>query len=110
MLPSLFGVPLENYKSNVTVELQLLNAEGEEVGCYAGFGESNVKVAMYHGYSQSTAPRLSDVAALRAALARIRPQLDSASSRVRLKLLASGPVNNPTLPTARVTTQNQGIE
>jgi hypothetical protein len=106
MLPSLFGVPLEHYKSNVTVELQLLNAEGTEVGCYAGFGESNVKVAMYHGYSQTTAPRLSDVMAVRAALARIRPQLDSASGRVRTNLLLAGPVNNPTLPTARVTSQH----
>ena len=105
MMPSLFGVPLENYKSNVTVELQVLDAQGEEVACYAGFGESNVKVAMYHGYSQSTAPRLSDVQALRAALARIRPQLDSSSGRVRARLLTAGPVANPTLPTARVSAQ-----
>lgn len=105
LLPSLFGVPLETYKSNVTVELQLLDAEGEEIGCYAGYGESNVKVAMYHGYSQSTAPRLSDVQALRAALARIRPQLDSAAGRVRERMLTTGAVANPTLPATRVTAQ-----
>lgn len=106
MVPSLFGVPLENYKTNVTVELQVLDADGKEVGCYAGFGESNVRVAMYHGYSQTTAPRLSDVQALRAALGRIRPQLDSASTRVRTHLLSTGAVANPTLPTARLTVQN----
>ncbi|WP_375417324.1 hypothetical protein [uncultured Hymenobacter sp.] len=105
MLPSLLGVPLENYKSNVTVELQLLDAQGQEVGCYAGYGESNVRVAMYHGYSQTAAPRLSDVQALRAALARIRPQLDSAASRVRPRLLGTGPVDNPTLPAAGPTAQ-----
>ena len=106
MIPSLLGVPLENYKTNVTVELQVMDADGKEVGCYAGFGESNVRVAMYHGYSQTAAPRLSDVQALRAALGRIRPQLDSASTRVRTQLLATGVVANPTLPTARLTVQN----
>lgn len=105
LLPALLGVTLEHYKTNITVELQLLNAQGEEVGCYAGYGASDVKVAMYHGYSQTAAPRLSDVTALRAALARIRPQLDSASNRVRTQLLSAGPVENPTLPSARSTAQ-----
>ena len=108
LLPSLLGIPLEHYKTNVTVELQLLDAEGKEVGCYAGYGDSNVKVAMYHGYSQLTAPRLSDVQALRAALARIRPQLDSASGRVRAHLIAVGPVANPTLPTAATRREERG--
>ena len=105
LLPSVLGIPLEHYKTNVTVELQLLDAEGKEVGCYAGYGDSNVKVAMYHGYSQTDAPRLSDIQALRNALARIRPQLDSASSRVRTHLLATGPVANPTLPATAATTR-----
>lgn len=106
LLPSIFGVPLETYKSNVTVELQLLDAQGQEVGCYAGYGESRVPVAMYHGYAQSAAPRLSDVQALRAALARIRPQLDTAAGRVRPRLLSTGPVDNPTLPSSnRATAQ-----
>ena len=93
MIPSLFGAPLEWYRTDVQAEVQLLDASGELLGSYVGRGNSNVKVAMYHGYSQTDAPRLADVLALRDALSKIRPQLDTAAARLRPLLLAGGPVN-----------------
>jgi hypothetical protein len=66
----------------------------------AGTGNSEVKVAMYHGYSQTTAPRLADVIALRGAMAQIRPQLDTATARLRPLLLERGkPVKQRTADT-----------
>lgn len=98
LVPSIFGAPLEWYKTDIQAEVQMMNSSGELLGTYTGKGTSNVKVAMYSGYSQTEAPRLADVLALREALAQIRPQLDTASSRLRPLLLAGGSVNSPTLP------------
>ncbi|MGI4761178.1 MAG: hypothetical protein ACRYF0_10755 [Janthinobacterium lividum] len=98
LIPSVFGAPLEWYKTDIQAEVQMMNASGELLGTYTGKGTSNVKVAMYSGYSQTEAPRLADVLALREALAQIRPQLDTASTRLRPLMMAGGQVNNPTLP------------
>ena len=96
LAPSVVGTPLEWYKTDIQAEVQMMNANGELLGTYVGKGTSSVKVAMYHGYSQTEAPRLADVIALREALAQIRPQLDTAATRLRPLLLAGGQVNNPT--------------
>jgi hypothetical protein len=98
LIPSIFGAPLEWYKTDLQAEVQMMNANGELLGTYTGKGTSSVKVAMYSGYSQTEAPRLADVIALREALAQIRPQLDTASTRLRPLMMAGGQVNNPTLP------------
>ena len=104
MLPAVFGIPLEWYKTTLQAEVQVSDAAGNLVGSYVGTGTSAVKVAMYHGYSQTTAPRLADVIALRGAMAQIRPQLDTATARLRPLLLAGGTVENPTLPSSSVAT------
>lgn len=93
MTPSLFGLPLEWYRTQVTAEVQIINSQGEIIGTYTGTGRSNVRVAMYHGYSQSSAPRLSDVQALRLALDQIRPQLDTAALGLREQLQKAGPLD-----------------
>ena len=99
LLPTVFGAPLEWYKTDIQAEVQMMDASGQLLGTYTGKGTSNVKVAMYHGYSQTEAPRLADVIALREALGQIRPQLDTASARLRPLMLAGGQVNNPTSST-----------
>jgi hypothetical protein len=106
LVPSLFGAPLEWYNTDLEAEVQVMNATGELLGTYTGKGSSNVKVAMYHGYSQTDAPRLADVLALRQALDKVRPQLDTAATRLNPLLLAGGTVNNPTLPSAANTTSD----
>jgi hypothetical protein len=98
MVPAVLGIPLEWYKTTLQAELQVSDAAGNLIGSYVGTGTSAVKVAMYHGYSQTTAPRLADIIALRGAMAQIRPQLDTATARLRPLLLAGGTVENPTLP------------
>ncbi len=95
LLPSLFGAPLEWYKTDIQAEVQMMNANGDLLGTYIGKGTSNVKVAMYSGYSQTEAPRLSDIIALREALSQIRPQLDTAATRLRPLLMAGGQANSP---------------
>lgn len=104
LLPAVVGVPLEWYKTTLQAEVQVSDAAGNLLGSYVGSGYSEVKVAMYHGYSQTTAPRLADVIALRGAMAQIRPQLDTATARLRPLLLAGGSVENPTLPSSSVVT------
>lgn len=104
MLPAVIGVPLEWYRTTLQAEVQVSDAAGNLLGSYIGTGKSEVKVAMYHGYSQSDAPRLADIIALRAAIAQIRPQLDTATARLRPLLLAGGTVPNPTLPATSVVT------
>ncbi|RPD45407.1 hypothetical protein DNI29_18670 [Hymenobacter sediminis] len=92
MTPSLLGMPLEWYRTNVKAEVQIINAKGEVIGSYSGIGRSKVRVAMYHGYSQTKAARLSDVQALRLALDQIRPQLDADADTLRQQLATSGPL------------------
>jgi hypothetical protein len=107
LVPSVFGAPLEWYNTNIEAEVQVMDASGQLLGTYTGKGTSEVKVAMYHGYSQTDAPRLADVIALREALNQVRPQLDTASTRLRPLLLAGGTVNNPTLPSSASTDKSQ---
>ncbi|SFQ02619.1 hypothetical protein [Hymenobacter arizonensis] len=104
LLPAVFGIPLEWYKTSLQAEVQVSDANGNLLGSYVGNGTSAVKVAMYHGYSQTTAPRLADIIALRGAMAQIRPQLDTATARLRPLLMAGGTVENPTLPSSSVVT------
>jgi hypothetical protein len=104
MVPAVLGIPLEWYKTTLQAEVQVSDAAGNLLGSYSGTGTSEVKVAMYHGYSQTTAPRLADIIALRGAMAQIRPQLDTATTRLRPLLLAGGTVENPTLPSSSVVT------
>ena len=100
LVPSIFGAPLEWYNTDIEAEVQVMDASGQLLGTYTGKGSSNVKVAMYSGYSQTDAPRLADVIALREALNKVRPQLDTAATRLTPLLLAGGTVNNPTLPSS----------
>ncbi|AIZ63417.1 hypothetical protein PK28_06425 [Hymenobacter sp. DG25B] len=90
LTPSLFGVPLEFFRTHVRAQLQVVDAKGEVLGTYEGTGDSNIKVAMYHGYSQSMGPRLADTEALKSALAKIKTQLDTASTLLRTRLLNTG--------------------
>ncbi|AHJ96640.1 hypothetical protein [Hymenobacter swuensis] len=92
MTPSLLGIPLEWYRTEVQAEIQIIDAHGEVIGTYSGTGRSKVRVAMYHGYSQSKAARLSDVQGLRMALDQIRPKLDADSDTLRQQLVGTGPV------------------
>lgn len=100
LLPAVVGVPLEWYRTTLQAEVQVSDAAGNLLGSYDGTGTSEVKVAMYHGYSQTDAPRLADIIALRGAMAKIRTQLDTATTRLRPLLLAGGTVENPTIPAA----------
>ncbi|RZK24592.1 MAG: hypothetical protein EOO56_00710 [Hymenobacter sp.] len=108
LVPSVFGAPLEWYNTDLEAEVQVMDASGQLLGTYTGKGTSNVKVAMYHGYSQTDAPRLADVMALREALNKVRPQLDTAALRLRPLLMAGGAVNNPTLPSSANTATGSG--
>ncbi|GAC1375413.1 MAG: hypothetical protein NVS3B25_25360 [Hymenobacter sp.] len=100
LIPTVLGIPLEWYRTTLQAEVQVSDAAGNLLGTYSGTGTSAVKVAMYHGYSQNSAPRLADIIALRGAIAQIRPQLDTATVRLRPLLLAGGSVENPTLPSS----------
>ncbi|OWP61694.1 hypothetical protein CDA63_18095 [Hymenobacter amundsenii] len=92
MTPSLLGIPLEWYRTDVKAEVQIIDSRGEVIGTYAGRGRSKVRVAMYHGYGQSKAARLADVQGLRLALDQIRPQLDEAADTLRQQLVGTGPI------------------
>lgn len=92
MTPSLLGVPLEWYETELTARVRILDARGRELASYTGKGNSRIRVALYHGYSQVEAPRLAEVAALRQALAQIKQQINLDGSRLRGDLLAAGPV------------------
>ncbi|WP_055562482.1 hypothetical protein [Hymenobacter sp. AT01-02] len=56
MTPSLLGIPLEWYRTNVKAEVQIINSKGEIIGTYAGQGRSKVRVAMYHATARARHP------------------------------------------------------
>lgn len=92
MIPSLLGLPVQYCRTEVKAEVQIINSHGEVIGTYAGAGRSKVRVAMYHGYSQASAPRLADMQALRLALDQIRPKLEIDADTLRQQLMAIGPI------------------
>lgn len=94
LVPAVLGMPLETYETNITAEVQISDANGVVLGTYTGKGKAEAEVAVYHGFSQRDAPRLADLNALRAALAQIRPQYDTAATRLRPLLMAGGPIEN----------------
>ncbi|MBC6697957.1 hypothetical protein [Hymenobacter sp. BT190] len=100
MVPSLLGLPVEYYRTTVQAEVQILNARNEVIGTYTGAGRSKVRVAMYHGYSQTTAPRLADIQGLRLALDQIRPQLEANADTLRQQLLSAGPLQEDAIDTS----------
>lgn len=93
LTPALLGVPLESYESELTAVVRILSAQGDTLGAYTAVGRARVPVAFYYGYSQGQAHRVADLTALRAALARIKPQLAGDSRRMREELLAAGPLD-----------------
>ncbi|GAA3956335.1 hypothetical protein [Hymenobacter algoricola] len=92
MLPSLLGLPMEDYCTKLDAVVQIMNARGETIGTYNGTGSSRVRVAIYYGYDQTQAPRLADIEALKQALDQIRPQLAADAGRLRDELLVTGPL------------------
>lgn len=92
MLPSLLGVPLEWYESDLRAAVQIVSARGDTLATYQGRGQSRIRVAMYHGYSQTQANRVADLAALREALNQIKLQLDNDAGRLRGQLLTAGKI------------------
>ncbi|RYU82136.1 hypothetical protein [Hymenobacter persicinus] len=96
MLPTVLGVPMEYYSTKLDAVVQIMDARGQVIGTYNGTGTSRIRVAMYYGYSQTAAPRLADVTALKQALNQIRPQLAADASRLRNELLVTGPLQAST--------------
>ncbi|GAA4374028.1 hypothetical protein GCM10023186_05170 [Hymenobacter koreensis] len=92
MTPALLGVPLEWYRTAVKAEVQIVNSRGKVLGTYAETGESSIRVAMYHGYSQTQAPRLADMEALRQAIAKIKLKVEVDAVRLGSELLTAGPL------------------
>ncbi|GAB2952942.1 hypothetical protein GCM10027048_17640 [Hymenobacter coalescens] len=92
MTPTLLGVPVEWYETDLRATVQILNAQGDTLATYRGQGKSRVRVAMYHGYAQTQAHRLADLEALRLALGQIKPQMEMDAARLRRGLLTAGPI------------------
>jgi len=92
MLPTLLGLPMEYYCTRLSAVVQIMNAKGDIIGTYNGTGTSRIRVAMYHGYAQTNAPRLADNEALKQAFNQIRPQLAADAGRLRDELLVTGPL------------------
>lgn len=109
LAPSVLGIPLETYKTDLTAELEIVDKQGQVLGRYTGKGLSKVRVAMYYGYSQQAAPMLSHALALRQALGQIRPQLDSAATRLR-PLLLKVPTDSLSVPDAQPIATSSGSE
>jgi hypothetical protein len=97
LTPTVLGIPLEYFRTNLKAELQIIDVNGNVLGTYQGKGSSNIRVAMYHGYSQKGAPQLADVEALRQALNEIRPQLAADASTLREQLILAAYPNEVTI-------------
>ena len=76
LLPSLLGVPLETYQTTLTARVQIFDVHGRVLAKYDGEGTAKARVAMYYGFAQHLAPRVSSALALRAALAEIRQKIN----------------------------------
>ncbi|TGE29621.1 hypothetical protein [Hymenobacter metallicola] len=87
LTPAMLGIPIEYFRANAQAELQIVDVKGNVIASYKGKGDSKIRVAFYHGYSQKGAPRLADMEAVRQALNVIRPQLAADAGALREQLI-----------------------
>lgn len=89
-LPIVLGIPFSNVKYTVDIELRILDKNNKLLAKYSATGRSNVKIAMYHGYSTRDAFRKSYSDALTNAFDQIRPKIKADVDRVNDKLKEAG--------------------
>lgn len=100
LVPSIFGVPLENYKTELTARMLIRDVRGRVLAEYDGEGSASARVAMYYGFAQHKAPGVSNALALRMALAEIRQQVEWDAPVLSRRLLAAQRAAAPAPPSA----------
>ena len=100
LTPCLLGIPLETYRTTLTVRVQICDVQGRVLGEYEGQGTSQARVALYYGFSQRLAAGVSNALALRMALAQIRQQLNAEAPHLAPLLIAAQQTMPPPPPSA----------
>ena len=72
LTPCLLGIPLETYRTIITVCVQIRDVRGRALGEYEGQNTSQTWVVLFYGFSQRLAAGVSNALALRMALVQIR--------------------------------------
>ncbi|HEX7413141.1 MAG TPA: hypothetical protein VF411_03765 [Bacteroidia bacterium] len=91
-VPNLFGMPLFIAKTNLEVDLEILNSKREIVALYKAEGNAKCPVAMYYGYRMMSAPRMTNILSVKMALKSINEQIEKDAPMLRMKLIESGAI------------------
>lgn len=92
---NLFGMPATKIRSNLELQMEILDAGNKVIAQYRAPGSGKATVAMYYGYSGFGARRKANLLALQEAMRSIRHQMEPDLAKINADLQGSGPVNAP---------------
>lgn len=75
-IPNLFGMPVKTYRSQLELQMEIVDANGKVLRRYVAPGAGRAQVAAYHGYDGTTAMRKANLLALQNALAEIKKKME----------------------------------
>lgn len=88
----LFGMPWGVGKTNLEVEMQILNSKKEMIAKYKAEGSAKIPIALYHGYGMMGAIKMANITAVKMALANINAQVEKDAAMIKAKLTESGAI------------------
>ena len=91
-IPNYFGMPIFISKTNLEVEIDILNSKKEVIAQYKAEGISKIPVAFYHGYGMMSASRMANITAVKMALKNINEQIEKDAPTLKTKLFEKGTI------------------
>ena len=92
---NLFGMPLSKVRTDLELQMEILNARGVAIAQYRAPGSGKATMAMYYGYTGYGAGRKANLLALQEAMRSIRRQMEPDLAKITADLQAAGPLQKP---------------
>lgn len=76
LIPNMLGMPIRTQQVVLELQMEVVDANGYLLRQYVASGQGKAQVAVYHGYSVTTAARKANLRALKRAMSKIKTELD----------------------------------
>lgn len=88
---NLFGMPLSKIRTDLELQMEILDANGVVIAQYRAPGSGKATMAMYYGYTGYGAGRKANLLALQEAMRSIRQQMEPDLAKITENLQSAGP-------------------
>ena len=89
-VPNLVGMPVGMFKSEIELQMEIVDAEGKVLVRYTAPGMGKAPMAAYYGYDNATATRKANLLALKDAMSKIKIKLEPDVPSLASQLEAAG--------------------